>query len=74
MLLADMCVACDRGAAGLARLRSAVEDGGLPRAGSGLGPLLDDAVSLRSAASVAIALSACVERPRWPSFLGMTCV
>ena len=55
MLLADMRVVCDGGAAGLGRWRRAVEGGGLPRAGSGLGPLLDDAVSLRSAASMAIA-------------------
>ena len=55
LLLADMRVVCDGGAAGLGRWRRAVEGGGLPRAGSGLGPLLADAVSLRSAVSMAIA-------------------
>ena len=58
MLLADMRAARDKGAARLARLRPAGEDGGLPRAGSGFGPLLDDAVALCSAASMAIAFVA----------------
>ena len=54
-LLADVRVVCDAGAAGLARLRSSVEAGSLPIAGSGLGCLLGAAVWLRSAAPMAIA-------------------
>ena len=53
--LAELRAACERGAAGLVRLRRAVKDGGLPSTGSGLGRLLDDAVSLRSAASMTVA-------------------
>ena len=46
---------CDKGAAGLARLRGAVADGSLPIAGSGSGRLVVAAARLRSAATMAIA-------------------
>ena len=54
-LSADVRAVCDEGARALARLRSAVEDGSLPRDGSGLEPRLDDATSLRGASSIAVA-------------------
>ena len=54
-LLADMRTVCDKGALGLARLRSAVERGSLPHEGSGLGPPRDDAAPLGEAAPLAVA-------------------
>ena len=68
--MADMRVVCGGGAAGLGRWRRAVEDGSLPRAGSGLGPLLEDAVSLRFAASMAIAFFGVRRAPKAARQLG----